>query len=158
GKRTQQLRASKNGLYEIELQYQVPVTKRDAESGFLLPVAYGLVNQLQLTVVNLDVDVLSPQAVSIRRESLSSNTGANVVLAPVNESWMGWKPRSRDVTQEKAVFYAELTQLYVPMAGVIEGAHWVALRPAQGELKDLVFDVPAGTTITDVLDPARMQA
>jgi hypothetical protein len=158
GKRTQQLRASKNGLYEIELQYQVPVTRRDTESGFLLPVAYGLVNQLQLTVVNLDVDVLSPQAVSIKRESMSSNTVASVVLSPVNESWIGWKPRSRDVTQEKAVFYAELTQLYVPMAGVIEGAHWVSLRPAQGELKDLVFDVPAGATITDVIDPARIQA
>src|SRR5204862_3805829 len=72
----------------------------------------------------------------------------------LNEIWVGWKPRSRDVAREKAVFYAELTQLYVPTAGVIEGLHHAALRPAQGELGELAFSVPKGATITDVLDPA----
>src|SRR5208283_276731 len=47
--------------------------------------------------------------------------------------------------------YADISQLYVPAAGVIEGAHYVAIRPAQGELGELILDVPAGTTITDVI-------
>ena len=44
----------------------------------------------------------------------------------------------------------------MPSAGVIEGVHFVALRPAQGELSELVLTVPAGTSITDVLDASRL--
>src|SRR6185503_14169608 len=131
------------------------VTKRDNESGISLPTQHGLVNQLTLTVAGLDVDVLSPQAVSIQREMSSSNTVATLVLSPVADAWIGWKPRSRDVKLEKTVFYAEVSQLYVPSAGVIEGAHLVAIRPAQGELSELILDVPRGATITDVTEGAN---
>jgi hypothetical protein len=158
GKRTQQLLALESGTFEVEFQYQVQVTKRDAESGFALPTQYGLVNQLRLTLLNLDVDVLAPQAVSVQREASGSNTLATLVLSPVNEAWIGWKPRSRDVKREKPVFFAEIFQLYAPAAGVIEGAQYAAIRPAQGELSELVFDVPGGATITDVIDPAKSAA
>jgi hypothetical protein len=146
-----QLLARKKGTFDIKVQYQLPVAKKDAESGLALPVPYGLVNQLNLTMVNLDVDVLSPQAVSIQRDTVGSNTVAALVLSPANDAWVAWKPRSRDVKREKPVFYAEISQLYVPAAGVIEGAHHVAIRPAQGELGELILDVPVGATITDVI-------
>jgi hypothetical protein len=152
-KHAQELLALETGGFDIELQYQVPVTKIDAESGFVMPAQFGLVNQLTLTLVNLDVDVVSPQAVSIERKPVGKDTVAELVLPPVNEIWITWKPRSRDVAREKAVFYAELTQLYAPTAGVIEGLHSAAIRPAQGELSELIFSVPKGATITDVLDP-----
>jgi len=48
------------------------------------------------------------------------------------------------VKHEKPVFYAEISQMYVPAAGVIEGVHNVAIRSAQGELSSLTFDVPSG--------------
>jgi hypothetical protein len=151
-RRAQQLLAEKSGAFDIEVQYQLRVTKREGENGFTLPTPYGLINQLALTLASLDVDVLSPQAVSVQRELAGSNTVAAVVLSPVNDAWIGWKPRSRDVKREKPVFYADLRQLYVPAAGVIEGTHFVSIRPAQGELSELVFNVPSGATITDVLD------
>jgi hypothetical protein len=143
-----QLLARKKGTYDIKLQYQLPVTQKDA---LALPVPCGLINRVNLTVVNLDVDVHSPQAVSIQRDTVGSNTVAALVLSPAADAWVGWKPRSRDVKREKAVFYAEISQLYVPAAGVIEGGHYVAIRPAQGELGELILDVPGGTTITDVV-------
>ncbi len=154
----QQLLARKKGAFDIKVQYQLPVTKRDAETGVTLPVAYGLVNRLILTVVNLDVDVVSPQAVSVQRDTVGSNTVATLVLSPANDAWVAWKPRSRDVKREKPVFYAEISQLYAPAAGVIEGAHFLSIRPAQGELSELIVDVPAGSTITDVIDPAKPAA
>jgi hypothetical protein len=147
--------ARRKGTFDVELHYQLQVTTRDTDGGFLLPVRQGLINRLNLTVANLDVDVFSPQAVSVRREVVGSNTVATLVLAPAGESRVGWKPRSRDVRHEKPVFYAEISQLYAPTAGVIGGAHYVSIRPAQGELSEVVLDVPAGATITDVLDPAR---
>src|SRR4029079_18553348 len=130
---------------------------KDGESGFVLPTQHGLVNRLTLTIPDLDVDASASAAVSVQRDASSTNTTvATLVLAPVNDSWIGWKPRSRDVKREKAVFFAELFQLYAPAAGVIEGVHQVQVRPAQGELSELIFDVPPGATITDVLDAERI--
>jgi hypothetical protein len=147
----QQLVAQADGAVDIEVQYQLQITRRDTDSGFVLPVPSGLVNRVTISLVNLDVDVFSPQAVSVERSTSGTNTVATLVLAP-GGAWIGWKPRSRDVKNEKPVFYAEMSQLYVPSAGVVEGVHQVSIRPAQGELGELIFDVPAGATITDVSD------
>jgi hypothetical protein len=157
-KRVQQLVAQSSGTFDIEVQYQIQVTKLDNQSGFALPVAGGLINQLTLTLVNLDVDVFSPQAVSIQRTTSGTNTVATLALSPGNSIWISWQPRSRDVKNEKPVFYAEISQLYVPSAGVIEGSHFVSIRPAQGELSELIFNVPAGATITDVAGDANSQS
>jgi hypothetical protein len=148
-----------DGAFDLELQYQLQVAKKDGENGFALPTQPGLVNRLALTVADLDVDVFSPQAVSVQRDAAATNrTVASLVLAPVNDAWIGWRPRSRDVRREKAEVYAEMIQLYVPSAGVIEGAHLVQVRPAKGEVSELVFDVPGGATISDVTEPARAAA
>jgi len=153
--RPRELIANSAGTFAIELQYELQVVKKDRESSFNLPVPYGLVNRLKLTVINSDVDVVSPQAVSVQRELSGSNTVASLVLSPASGVAITWRPRSRDVKREKPVFYAEISQLYAPAAGVIEGAHFVAVRPAQGELDELIFDVPKGATVTDVLDASK---
>ena len=156
-KRVLQVLAQQEGAFDIEVKYQLRVSSREGESGFSLPTQHGLVNRITLTVVDLDVDVASPSAVSVRRDAGSTNTTvATLVLAPVADSWIGWKPRNRDVAREKAVFFAELFQLYVPAAGVIEGVHQVQVRPAQGELSELSFDVPGGATIVDVVDSVNI--
>ena len=147
----QQLVAQSGGTFEIELQYQMQITRNEAGSGLSMPLPGGLINCATISLANLEVDVFSPQAVSIQRQAAGSNTVANLVLTPGAE-WIGWRPRSRDVKNEKPVFYAELSQLYVPAAGVIEGAHQVSIRPAQGELGELIFSVPPGATITDVAE------
>ncbi len=159
GRRTHQLTALTDGQSEIELQYQIHVGQRAGESGFELATPHGLVNRMSVTLPEMDVDVASTNAVSVLRSTGGTNTTvATLVLEPVTRSWISWKPRSRDVRQEKAVFYAEVFQLYVPVGGVIEGVHQVQIRPAQGELAELVFDVPAGATITDVVTPIPQES
>ncbi len=154
--RRYELVALEHGVFDVEFEYQLQPVKKDGESGFALPTQRGLVNELTLTLQNLDVDVVSPSAVSVESKPLagSSNTVARLVLSPVNDAWIGWRPRSRDTKREKAVFYADVAQLYVPSAGVIEGQHWAQIRPAHGELSELLFLVPGGATVTDVIDPA----
>ena len=154
---TQELFAPSAGGFDIEVQYQMPVTKRNNESGFDLPVPGGLVSHATVALVNLDVDVASPQAVSVQRSTSGSNTVATLVLTP-GSAWVGWKPRSRDVRNEKSVFYAELSQLYAPSAGVVEGVHQISIRPAQGQVSELLFTVPAGATITDVSEESQSSA
>jgi hypothetical protein len=153
--KSQDLVADASGTFDIVVDYQLQFVK-GAVNDFVLPIRSGLVNRLNLTVLNADVDVLPPwQAVSVERQSVGSNTVAKLVLAPGTDIKLAWKPRSRDVKHEKPVFYAEVSQLYAPAAGVIEGAHLVSIRPAQGELGELILDVPRGMTITDVLDPVQ---
>ena len=156
GRPSQALVAEQTGAVAVDLEYQTRVTSREGERGFVLPTQHGLVNRLTLTLVGKDVDLAVPEAVAIRREGPAAPTDAvfSLVLAPVNDAWIAWKPRSRDTRREKAVFYAEIFQLYVPGAGVVEGLHQAHLRPAQGELNELTFDVPMGSTITDVVSPA----
>jgi hypothetical protein len=154
GKPSSELVARKNGTFELGLQYQLRIQSRDGESGFILPTQPGLINRLHLELVGQDMDLRAPTAVSVQREPGTNGTVVDLVLSPVAGAWIGWKPRDRDTRQEKAVFYAEMFQLFVPTPGVVEGIHQVQIRPAQGELTELVFDVPAGTTIIDVLDAA----
>jgi hypothetical protein len=68
GKRIQQLRADRAGSYDIEVHYQLQVTKWPAESVFALPTVSGLINQLNVTVTGMDVDVFSPQGVGRRNK------------------------------------------------------------------------------------------
>lgn len=153
GRRAHQLLAHADGPFDIEAQYQLHVIERQGETGFELPTQHGLVNRATLTLPDLDVDVLCPAAVSVQRDTGATNaTVATLVLAPVERPWIAWKPRSRDVKREKAVFYVETFQLYAPVAGVVEGVHQIQVRPAQGELSELIFDVPERATITDVFD------
>jgi hypothetical protein len=150
GKRLHQIIAIKKGIFELEMNYELRVAKRDQETGFQLPLGASLVNRAKVTIVNQDVDLFSPAAASIQRETSGSNTISRVVLAPRDETWISWKPRTRDLKNEKTTFYADLAQLYVPAAGVIEGVHLVSIRPAQGELAELLLDVPPGWTITEI--------
>jgi hypothetical protein len=153
GARVHELVAQRAGSFDIEVQYQLHVGKRDGENGLTLPIQHGLVNRLTLRLPDLDVEVTAPNAVSTQVETAAANTTvARLVLAPVRDVWIGWKPRSRDVKREKAVFFAELFQLFAPAAGVVEGVHQVQVRPAQGELSEIIFDVPDGATVTDVID------
>jgi hypothetical protein len=151
-KYSQQLIARNGGIFDIEVQYELPIDKDKQADCFNSPVPYGLINRINLTVVGLDVDIASGQAVSIHCDHTGTNTVATLVLSPAQPS-LSWHPRSRDVRHEKPVFYADFTQLYVPMAGVIEGAHTITIRPAQGELEELTLNVPKGATITDVTSP-----
>ena len=73
----------------------------------------------ELTIKNADVVVTSLQAVSISRAEANRDTVVALVLSPAMNAWVGWRPRARDVTREKTTFYAEMSQMYVPAAGVI---------------------------------------
>jgi hypothetical protein len=148
----QELVAKKSGVFEIEIQYGLPVARRENETGFILPTQSGLVNRLNLTLAGLDVDVVAARAVALERSTAGTNTFARLVLSPGGDNWIGWRPRTRDIKREAVVFYAEIAHLYVPTAGVLEGAHSVTIRPAQGELSELIFSVPLGVSISDVTD------
>src|SRR5262249_10253430 len=90
GKLARQLVAEKEGKFDVEARYELRVTKTSSETGFTLPVQFGLINRVKLTVANSDVDILSPHAVSVQRDLAGSNTVATLVLSPAPDTWLGW--------------------------------------------------------------------
>ncbi|HKX62683.1 MAG TPA: hypothetical protein VJS65_12575, partial [Verrucomicrobiae bacterium] len=65
GKRAFQLLAKQDGAFDIEVRYQLQVTRKDGESGFALPTQHGVVNRVILSLIDLNAEVLAPGAVSI---------------------------------------------------------------------------------------------
>jgi len=96
----------------------------EGQRGFHLPTCHALINDCSWTWTRQKWKVVSENAVSVRPAPAGAAEKPirfELVLAPVEPAWVAWKPRSRDTRLEKAVFYAELFQLFVPTAGIIEG-------------------------------------
>ncbi len=150
------LLAQRSGEIVVTLEYQVGLLAREGALGFILPTSPGLINTLALTLVGVEADVMADKAISIKLSNLngSAATTASMVLAPVDNIWIGWKPRARDTRRERSVFYADLQHLYLPNSGVIEGQHRIQIRPSQGEVTELFLSVPNGMTISEVTSPS----
>ncbi len=151
------LTARSGGTFEAQFDYQLPINPSDAGPSVRLPTHYGLVNRLSLDIPDQDVEVSSPQAVAVERKMIQRDnhetTHAELVLEPSDQIEVNWRPRRRDIRAERAVFYVEMTHLFIPGAGVIEGIHDASIRLAQGQLAGLEFSVPPEFTITDAQAP-----
>lgn len=73
-------------------------------------------------------------------------------LIPGAESKVWILPRQRDASLEEVRFFAEVSDLYVPGPGVVNGRHRVAIRPAQGLVREIVLTLPVGYTVGEVAD------
>jgi hypothetical protein len=146
------VRARRKVEATLVIRYGLKVEENNQVAGFALPTQAALVQRVTLRLPSLEADILAPSAVTIRRESGTGSKGtvAELVLSTELNPIIGWKPRSRDTRNEASVFYAEVHQVYVPSAGVLEGLHHVLLRPAQGEIREVNCSVPEGFTIADV--------
>jgi len=77
-------------------------------------------------------------------------SGAEIVMGPGGASPVRVRPKQRDASREETRFYSEVSDLYVPGPGVVNGLHRVSLRPAQGVVKELVLTIPEGFTVGEV--------
>jgi hypothetical protein len=151
--------AQRAGEYSIDLEYELALEHQNAAQGFHLPTHDGLVNRLTLALDRADMEIASPEVVSVRSleiapEEKEMKSRFDLVLSPAERAWIAWKPRSRDIRAEKTLFYGELFQLYIPTAGIIEGVHDAQIRLAQGQISELIFQTPDDMTITDVQGPS----
>jgi hypothetical protein len=79
-------------------------------------------------------------------------SGASIVLGPVDVVRIQARPKQRDAETEETKFFAEVANLFLPGPGVVHGRHRVAIRPAQGRVSTLTLRVPAGFTVSEVVD------
>lgn len=79
----------------------------------------------------------------------AGQSGDSLVLAPTGGRVL-LSPRPRDLSIEAPRFFAEVSNLYLPSAGIINGRHRVQIRPTQGEVARLTLRVPEKFTVGEV--------
>ncbi len=130
--------------------YELPIT--DLSKG--VPVLTGPA-AMQRISVQLDEGGWafdSPIAVQVapERNLPPSRSGATLVLGAGGDSVVKLTPERRDVAAEATRFFAELTNLYTPGAGVVNASVRVTIRPTQGRVSILHLRVPDGFSVGDV--------
>jgi hypothetical protein len=82
----------------------------------------------------------------------ADESGTVMVMGPADPVIIQARPKQRDAGTEETRFFAEVSNLFLPGPGVVNGRHRVSIRPAQGRVSSLVMKVPEGFTVSDVID------
>jgi len=140
--------------------FEMPLT--DPGKGWVLPGGPAALRQVTLRWDQAGWEFFSPGAAKVTTlEGLAANeSGAVLVLGPADPVTLQARPKQRDVGSEETKFFAEVSNLYLPGPGVVNGRHRVSIRPAQGRVSLLVMTVTAGFRAGPGLrsnhrDPAR---
>lgn len=138
-----------DGSFEASFRYQAPANK--IEGG--LPLYSGAAVMHSVTVQHEDEGWAINSDFSVRTKQLEGEgSSAELLLVWAPDARVKFSQKTRDVSEEKLVFYSEVSDLYVPQPGVVEGYHLIEIRPSKGEVKNLSCLVPEGMTVASVKD------
>ncbi|MEY2880814.1 MAG: hypothetical protein RLZZ15_3194 [Verrucomicrobiota bacterium] len=140
----------REGTATARVRFELPVA--DRAQAIALPTGPAAAQRVTIDLDQGGWEFSSASAVQIVRtdEGATTRSGATLVLAPHALTTIRLQPRRRDLAAEATVFFAETANLYVPGPGVVNGVARVSVRPTQGRVSAVEFDVPAGLTVGDV--------
>ena len=132
--------------------FEMPLA--DPVKGWTLPGGPAAMRQVSVRWDQPGWEFFSPNAAKVKAINglAATSSGAMLVLGPAESVSIQARAKQRDVTAEETRFFAEVSNLFLPGPGVVNGRHRVALRPAQGRLSALLMKVPEGFTVSDVVD------
>ena len=141
----------RDGTSTAKLSYELPVP--DPASGFTLPTDAAAVQHVDIRIDQSGWEITSPAAVlsTPLADLPGGSSGAHLVLGPNACASITLQPKSRDLAAEKATFFAEVSNLFIPGPGIVDGRHQITIRPSRGQLNALDCTVPDGFTVSDVL-------
>ena len=144
--------AEKAGKMTGKAAFEMAVS--DPVKGWKMPGGTAALRQVKLRWDQSGWEFFSPGAAKVTMiEGLAATeSGAVMVLCPADPVLLQARPKQRDVGSEETKFFAEVSNLYLPGPGVVNGRHRVSIRPSQGRVSSLVMKVPEGFTVSDVGD------
>ena len=138
---------TKDGTFKAAFSYQT--STGEVTKG--VPILTGLAAVRSLTVKYEAAGWSIDSTAAVRQKSLEGEgSSARLWLAPEENVKVVLSPKARDVAAEATRFYVEVDDLFIPGPGVVDGRHRVKIRPAQGQVKQLILTVPDGFTVSDV--------
>lgn len=144
--------AETNGRMTGKAAFEMPLP--DPGRGWALPGGPAAMRQVTVRWDQGGWEFFSPTAAKTQPLPglTAGESGAILVLGPANPVSVQARPKQRDIGAEEMKFFAEVSNLFLPGPGVVNGRHRVAIRPAQGRVSSLVMNVPAGFTVSDVVE------
>lgn len=144
--------AEKDGPLTGRARFEMPVA--DPANGWQDPAGPAALRTITVRWDQPGWDFTSKQAARVSPlEGLGAeSSGATLILGPVSPVILHALPKQRDATTEETRFFSEVSNLFIPGPGVVNGRHRVSIRPAQGQVASLTLKVPQGFTVGDVGD------
>lgn len=144
------LLAEKAGQLSGKARFEMPLA--DPQQAWILPCAAATIRKLSLRWDRSGWEFSSAAAADHQLlAGLTENeSGTVMLLKPSAVVELVAQAKQRDVATEKPVYFIETSQLMLPMPGVIHGKYSILVRPSQGQLSELIMQVPKGFTVSDV--------
>ena len=144
--------AENSGRMNGKAIFEMPLA--DPGKGWTMPGGPAAMRQVTMRWDQAGWEFFSPTAAKIQSlAGIGANeSGAVMVLGPESPITIQARPKQRDIGAEETKFFSEVSNLFLPGPGVVNGRHRVAIRPAQGRVSSLLISVPAGFTVSDVVD------
>lgn len=144
--------AEADGRLSGRAEFEMPLA--NPAHGWVLPGGPAALRQVTVRWDEGGWEFFSPGAARVaeRLDLNDGESGAVIVPGPADPVTIQARPMQRDVASEATRFFAEVSNLYLPGPGVVNGRHRVSIRPAQGRVSLLVMKVPPGFTVSDVVD------
>jgi hypothetical protein len=140
----------RDGIWTGRARFELAVP--DLAAGVPVLTGPAAVQRVTVRIPHAGWDVTSSAAV--RTEALESpeagDTRTNLVLAPGAGALISFRPRLRDPAQEVTSMVTEVTHLFVPGPGVVEGYARVVIKPVRGRVGDLSVAVPEGFAVSAI--------
>ncbi|MES2476688.1 MAG: hypothetical protein V4640_12965 [Verrucomicrobiota bacterium] len=144
--------AEAEGRLSGQAEYEMPLA--NPVKGWEMPSGPAALRQVTVRWDEAGWEFFSPGAARVTELAglLEGESGAVIVPGPVETVTIQARALQRDVASEETRFFAEVSNLYLPGPGVVNGRHRLSIRPAQGRVSQLVMKVPTGFTVSDVVD------
>ncbi|WP_367874116.1 hypothetical protein [Luteolibacter sp. Populi] len=120
------------------------------QGGWALPSGPAAVQRVAVRWNQEGWDFESPQAAKVVPLDAQGESGADLVLRPAENTVLRARPKQRDAASEQTQFYVEISDLYLPGPGVVNGRHMIAVRPSRGVVRELLAVIPEGFTVGEV--------
>jgi len=144
--------AENSGRLTGKAQFEMPLA--DPLKGWNLPGGPAAMRRVTVRWNQGGWEFFSPDAAKTQPLAglTAEQSGAMLSLGPADPVKIQVRPKQRDAGTEETKFFAEISNLFLPGPGVVNGRHLVTIRPAQGRVTTLTMKVPAGFTVSDVVD------
>ncbi|BCU76186.1 hypothetical protein [Luteolibacter sp. LG18] len=130
--------------------FEMPMAR--PQDGFPLPTGTAATQRVTVRWSEPGWEFASPAAASTTPLAGlgEKESGATLVLGPAGDATIQARPRQRNVAAETTRYFSEVSNLFMPGPGVVNGRHRVTIRPTQGRVSELVLSVPEAFTVGEV--------
>lgn len=143
--------ATEEGRLTGTAEFEMPV---NPANGWRMPTGPAAMQKVKVQWDESGWEFSSPAAVKVEPVPGAAKdvSAAMMSLSPMKQVVIRAQARQRDVSTEATRFYCEVSNLFLPGPGVVNGRHQVKIRPAQGQVRQLSLKVPEGYTVSDVIN------